>query len=423
MGGTIDSMCSCEKNNLYKRENTEILREFPKEINQTIIIKSQSKNKELKNSFQNSGKITQFISPNKMEEVEEENNLLNTAKNTMPSNNAMSNRSNAQNNSIFFDIPLESIEDNNNNSHIIQENKKNESLFGQMSKIEDNEIDTKILYTKKSKKSLRNLINVFNFFNIESKLDDTNININKNKEKKLKNDCNEDNQYLFKDNEKKNSLKKLNENISNKKLNGFCKYTDENGNYYEGIFNNGELNGNGKIIKIKENNDKDINSTKQIINKITYKGNIKNFKKEGYGNEICNEYIYEGNFHNDMKNGKGKIKFIKTGDYYEGDFTDDKITGYGKYIWSNKHEYIGDFNEGEMNGKGIYKWPDGSEYEGEYINNKREGKGKFKWSNGAIFEGIFHDGKPDGKGIMNYKGNSFNSEFKKGHFKISNNEK
>jgi hypothetical protein len=24
---------------------------------------------------------------------------------------------------------------------------------------------------------------------------------------------------------------------------------------------------------------------------------------------------------------------------------------------------------------------------------------------------------------MNYKGNSFNSEFKKGHFKISNNEK
>ena len=119
-----------------------------------------------------------------------------------------------------------------------------------------------------------------------------------------------------------------------------------------------------------------------------------------------------------MKNGKGEIKMIKSGDNYEGEFVNDKITGYGKYIWDNHHQYIGYFVNGEMNGKGKYKWPDGSEYEGEYVNNKREGKGKFKWNSGAFFEGNFHNGKPDGKGIFFKQGSTYNAEFKDGHLKI-----
>lgn len=418
MGGTLDSMCSCEKNNLFKLRKNEIKSKEIKEIEEKNIIKSQSKNKELKNSFQNYEKITQFLTPNKVEEVEEEINLLNTAKNTIPSNNALSNRSNGHNISIFCDKSIQ-IKDNNN-SEGDKEDKKNESLFGQMLNIEENEIVEKKFYLDSSKRSLKKLISIFNN---ESKIDDSNINLNKNSEKKnntlLKKDSNGKQQYFYKDelDEKNNSSPKS----KNKSLNGFGEYTDENGNYYEGVFVNGELNGNGTIIKIKESKNSD-NSSKQFINKITYNGNIKNFKKEGFGKEFSGEYIYEGNFHDDMKNGRGKIKFIKTGDFYEGDFYNDKITGNGKYIWNNKHKYIGDFKDGEMNGKGKYIWPDGSEYIGEYVNNKREGKGQFKWSNGAIFQGIFHDGKPDGKGIMIYKGNSFNSEFQKGYFKLCNNE-
>ena len=416
-------MCSCEKNDLYKTSNSEILKEIPKDISQTNTIKSPSKSKELKNSLHFS-KITQFLNPNKMEGIEEENNLLNTEKNTFPSNNVLSNRSNAQNISIFFDIPLESIQiEDINNSDFNKVDKKLENVFGQMSKIEENnDIEKKILYEKTSKKSLKDMLNAFNTFNVESKLDNTNININNtdiNKEKRNKSHLQGEICSYKKELDKKNkSMKKIN---INPVLNGFGKYIDENGNYYEGYFYNGKLNGEGKIIKINENNDKSINSTKKMINKVTYNGNIQNFKKEGFGKETCYEYIYEGNFHNDMKNGKGKINFVNTGDYYEGEFINDKITGYGKYIWSNKHEYIGDFIEGEMNGKGKYIWPDGNEYEGEYVNNIREGKGKFKWSNGAIFKGIFHDGKPDGKGVMIYKGKVFNCEFKKGHLKTSNN--
>ena len=415
-------MCFCDKNDLYKITNSEIKRDTKKLSQTNNTIKSPSKNKEIKNSLQFS-KITQIISPTKIEEVDEDINLINTAKNTVPSNNALSNRSNAHNISIFLDIPLESIQiEDNNNSNINKDEKKIENLFGQMPKIEKiNTIDAKNLYEKTSKKSLKELLNAFNIFNEESKLDNTHINVNNtyiNKEKINKSDLY--NEECLSKVELDNKNKTMREDNLNGIKNGFGKYIDENGNYYEGLFYNGELNGNGKIIKIKEN-DKSKNSKKK---KVTYIGNINNFKKEGFGKEICDEYIYEGNFHNDMKNGRGKITFINTGDYYEGEFTNDKITGYGKYIWSNKHQYIGDFIEGEMDGKGKYIWPDGSEYEGEYVNNKREGKGEFKWSNGAIFKGIFHDGKPDGKGVMIYKGKSFNSEFKKGLLKSSfnNNE-
>ena len=319
-------MCSCEKNNLYKTANSEILKENTKEISHTNTNKSPNKNK---NSLQFS-KITQFLNPTKIEEIEEEINLLNTEKNTFPSNNALSNRSNAHNISIFFDLPLESIKfEDNNNSNINKDDKKLENMFGQMPKIEENnDIDKKNLYENTSKKSLKDLISGFNVFNVESKLDNTNININNtyiNKAKINKSDLPEE-ECLHKV-ELDNKNKTMREDNLNGIRNGFGKYIDENGNYYEGFFYNGELNGEGKIIKIK-NNDKSIN-TKKINNKVTYNGNIQNFKKEGFGKEICYEYIYEGNFHNDLKNGKGKINFVITGDYYEGEFTNDKITGYG----------------------------------------------------------------------------------------------
>ena len=427
MGGTFDSMCSCDNKNLSLMKNSELSREIPKDINSTNQFNSASKNKELKNSLQ-IGKITQFLTPNKIDENEEENILLNTAKNTIPSNNALSNRSNGLNNSEFIDIPLESIQlEKNNYTDIIQDDQKGENFFGQVSKIEENETDNKYLYNRKSKNSLKELIQVFNKEinnNINKNYKENNLIINYEGEQCLYNG-ELDNKYQLNGEGclKFKNGKIIEGNFIDGKLNGFGKYTDENGNYYEGEFTNGELNGNGKIIKIKENiNNKSMNSTRKLLNKVIYTGIIKNFKKEGLGKEICSDYIYEGNFQNDMKNGKGKINFINTGDFYEGEFTNDKITGYGKYIWANKHQYIGDFIDGEMNGKGKYKWPDGSEYMGEYVNNKREGEGKFKWSNGTIFEGIFHNGKPKGKGKMTYKGTSVNSEFKDGHLKVEKKE-
>ena len=117
-----------------------------------------------------------------------------------------------------------------------------------------------------------------------------------------------------------------------------------------------------------------------------------------------------------MKNGFGIIIFFNSGDKYEGNFIDDEITGYGKYIWKNKCIYEGDFFEGKLHGRGIYKWPNGMEYVGEYYNNVKEGKGRFKWKNGLIFNGNFLEGKPDGKGQLIYKNKIKDVEYENGNF-------
>ena len=458
MGGTIDSMCKCDNKNLCFMQNNEIISKQPREINPNIIHKSSTRSKDLRNSCRISRKITDYISSNKMGQIEDDNNYcLSTAKNTFPSNNQMSNRSNPQNNSSFNEIRLNSfhIEINNENNKI--EYNKVDSIFEQISKIEEkDDTNKKILFNRGSKNSLDELLNTFDKKskannNNDDKDDEDNNEISEckesiiddNKDKCLYNDDDKDDKdknemskykesiiednkekCLYNDDEssldnKNNDIndKKMEGNMIDEKLNGYRKYTDENGTVYEGNFEDGKLNGEGIIIKINENNNKSINLvTKNNNNKITYVGSIKNFKKEGFGKETCVEYIYEGHFHNDLKNGKGKIKFTNNGDYYEGEFTNDKITGIGKYIWANKHQYIGEFIDGEMNGKGNYKWPDGSEYTGEYINNIKEGKGEFKWSNGAVFKGQFVNGKPNGKGIMIYKNHSFDAEFVNGHF-------
>ena len=191
------------------------------------------------------------------------------------------------------------------------------------------------------------------------------------------------------------------------KLNKYGKYVDINRTIFEGDFKNGKLEGKAKIIKFKDN---------KKIYKIKYFGDIKDFKKEGFGEEECDDYIYEGNFHNDMKEGNGRMEFKKLGDIYEGEFKNDKINGYGIYKWKNKCEYTGYFINGKINGKGKYKWPDGNEYEGIYVNGIREGIGKMKCNDGRIVNGVFKNGKPNGRGTIEYNGVKYAGIFKKGKF-------
>ena len=206
-------------------------------------------------------------------------------------------------------------------------------------------------------------------------------------------------------------------------LNGKGKYISSNGDIYEGTFDKGNLLGIGTIIFSNDNSNKskEVSDSSKISendnnNKITYVGEIKDFKKEGHGIESCRKYKYEGEFHDNMKNGDGLLVYLGTGDKYNGKFKNDKITGYGNYLWSNGDSYEGDFVDGKMHGKGVYKWLDGSVYEGEYKDNIREGKGIFKRKNGIIFKGNFLNGKPNGKGNMIYKNKNIDVEYNDGKF-------
>ena len=183
---------------------------------------------------------------------------------------------------------------------------------------------------------------------------------------------------------------------------GWGQYVDQEGNCFEGMFSNGVLNGKG--IKISQNG-------------ALYIGQFSNFHKDGIGREETEEHIYEGQYQNDKKKGQGKLSYKNCKDVYQGEFTDNNITGYGFYIWDNKHTYLGDFVNGKMHGKGLYKWPDGSEYEGEYINNIKEGKGSFKWEDGRTFKGSFKKGRPHGVGKLTFKGIEIDAEFVNGKLK------
>ena len=200
--------------------------------------------------------------------------------------------------------------------------------------------------------------------------------------------------------------KKYEGNFIDGELNGWCRYINTKGVCYEGLFIKGVLNGKGEIIKIDDNRKKHI-----------YKGDIKNFKKEGKGEEKTNEYFYEGDFVNDLRHGNGKITFYNNkGESYEGQYTNGELTGKGFYIWKNNHTYSGDFVNGKMHGRGIYKWPDGNQYEGEYINNIKEGQGEFRWKDGRIYKGSFKKGQPHGKGLLTVNGITLDAIFENGQY-------
>ena len=194
--------------------------------------------------------------------------------------------------------------------------------------------------------------------------------------------------------------KKYEGNFSNGKLIGLGRYINEKGTCFEGIFENNNLVSKAKIIKTNEKNMK-----------VTYFGEVIDFKKNGKGEETCEEYKYIGEFLGDLRHGHGRLEFLENGDVYEGEFKRGEITGKGLYKWANKQQYEGDFVNGIKHGKGFYKWPDGIEYEGDYNNGIREGRGKYKWKDGRIFEGMFKKGKPDGKGKLTFKGKTIICEY------------
>ena len=189
-------------------------------------------------------------------------------------------------------------------------------------------------------------------------------------------------------------------NFSKGKLIGLGRYIDKNGTCYEGIFKDNKIISKAKIIKFNEKGQK-----------ISYFGDVSNFKKEGKGQETCKDYIYTGEFKQDLRHGHGNLKFLENGDIYEGDFNMGEMTGTGKYIWKNQQVYNGEFLKGIKHGKGKYEWPDGYEYEGDYNNGIREGFGIYKWKDGKVFKGQFKNGKPNGKGKLTYKGKTMDIEY------------
>ena len=82
-------------------------------------------------------------------------------------------------------------------------------------------------------------------------------------------------------------------------------------------------------------------------------------------------------------------------DLYKGSFVDDKIEGFGTYVWPSGEEYEGDYKANRRNGKGTYHYPDGSKYKGEFLNDQKHGQGCLTDLDGSILHnGEWKDDDP-----------------------------
>ena len=97
--------------------------------------------------------------------------------------------------------------------------------------------------------------------------------------------------------------------------------------------------------------------------------------------------------------------FYKSGEFYYGDWKNNRKHGYGIYFYANGHRYFGNIKiimniqtlKGEWmlnqrHGKGKYVSQDKLIYEGNFCCNKKDGKGQEINSNGEVFEELWMQG-------------------------------
>ncbi|OQB14824.1 MAG: hypothetical protein BWY15_00979 [Firmicutes bacterium ADurb.Bin193] len=232
------------------------------------------------------------------------------------------------------------------------------------------------------------------------------------------------------------------------KQNGFGWFEDFEGNYFEGVYENGKLTGK---CYIKYANGRKYEG--EVYSGSSYKvlGEVKinHFEgiPHGYGIITYEDGgRYEGYWQYDMRHGEGKIYWPNGNLAYEGVFENDGMNGWGKEYrengtliyegghWNGKRcsvgtsyfengniIYTGEWNENSFHGYGKLYYEDGSLfYEGNFKNGNFSGYGKMRLkytnSNTIIYEGDVFDGWRHGLGKEYYSNGvlKYEGEFRNG---------
>ena len=125
----------------------------------------------------------------------------------------------------------------------------------------------------------------------------------------------------------------------------------------------------------------------------------------GYGKfEFQNKILYVGSYMQysngvRIREGNGKIIHPSNDntqygqEFYEGDWKNDKMEGYGIYNYSNGDVYEGQWRDNAHYGIGKMYFTDGSRFEGEWKDHKMHGTGSYWDINNVNWSGEFRDGQ------------------------------
>jgi len=106
---------------------------------------------------------------------------------------------------------------------------------------------------------------------------------------------------------------------------------------------------------------------------------------------------YIGEFRDDKRNGSGFNYFVG-GLVYAGTWVSDKRQGKGTETKPDGSVYVGDFSNNERAGRGVLTFPSGEKYEGEFSSGVRHGQGKKTFPDGATYDGEWRDDSPTERG-------------------------
>lgn len=196
----------------------------------------------------------------------------------------------------------------------------------------------------------------------------------------------------------------------NGEINGTGKMTFSNGNVYEGEWQNNAMNGTGRmdfvdgVIYIGNWYNSNINGkgSMKYQNGSVYEGEWENNKKHGNGKMTYSEgHVYEGEWINNNRHGRGIIKY-NNGDVYNGEWENDEKNGKGIITYSDGDVYDGEWFDDDRHGTGTMTFSDGDIYEGDWADDSISGQGKMTYSNGTVYEGDWVDADKHGKGTMTF---------------------
>jgi len=133
-------------------------------------------------------------------------------------------------------------------------------------------------------------------------------------------------------------------------------------------------------------------------------GNQNDYRHNCYGSfTFSNGNYYQGEWKNNKINGEGTFTWKKSGNKYVGKSKDGLNHGFGIKTWKDAgSKYIGEWEYDKEHGQGTMTWAGGNKYVGTWKHHKKHGQGTFTYANGKIEDGEWKNNKLNGFAKVTY---------------------